>query len=164
MHDNSYFEVEDLIVCQKLCDLHVDVWEHSKSWPRTERFELTSQALRSSNSSPARLADKNDDRHLKKKIEGVNRARTEAGETIGHLYIAHRKRYLDQSAYDTFREKHKECIPMLNGLEKSLEKHLPSGEQRWVHEPEPVYSVKTLSGHPVSEHFQTRKSDGIAET
>jgi len=26
----------------------------------------------------------------------------------------------------------KECIRMLNGLEKSLEKHLPESERRWT--------------------------------
>ena len=39
--------------------------------------------------------------------------------------MAKLKGYIDQSVYGSYRSRHKECIRMLNGLEKSLEKHLP---------------------------------------
>ena len=32
---------------------------------------------------------------------------------------------------DVYRSRYKECIRMLNGLEKSLEKHLPESDRRW---------------------------------
>ena len=80
---------------------------------------------------PAQLAEKHDDRHIRNKIEGVNRSRGEAGETIHHLFIAKLKGYIDQSVYSSYRSRYKECIRMLNGLEKSLEKHLPESERRW---------------------------------
>ena len=86
----------------------------------------------SSNSSPAQLAEKNDDRHVRNKIEGVNRSRGEASETIHHLYMAKEKRYLTITVYESFRTSYKECIRMLNGLEKSLERKLPEGDRRWV--------------------------------
>ena len=86
----------------------------------------------SSNSSPAQLAEKNDDRHVRNKIEGVNRSRGEASETIHHLYMAKEKRYLTITVYESFRTRYKECIRMLNGLEKSLERKLPEGDRRWV--------------------------------
>ena len=41
------------------------------------------------------------------------------------------KGYIDQSVYSSYRSRYKECIRMLNGLEKSLEKHLPESERRW---------------------------------
>ena len=56
-------------------------------WPDEERYELGSQTRRSSNSSPAQIAEKYDDRHIRNKIEGVNRSRGEAAETIHHLFI-----------------------------------------------------------------------------
>src|SRR5206468_6328710 len=34
--------------------------------------------------------------------------------------------------YESFRAKYKECIRMLNGLEKTLERKLPEGERGWV--------------------------------
>jgi len=77
-------DVEDLEVYKKLCQLHIDVCDLTHQWPQEEKYELSSQARRSSNSSPAQLAEKNDDRHIRNKIEGVNRSRNEANETI-HL-------------------------------------------------------------------------------
>jgi four helix bundle protein len=78
----SYMDVEDLEVYQKLCRLHIEICDLSHAWPSEERYEIGSQIRRSSNSSPAQLAEKNDDRHVRNKIEGVNRSRGEAAETI----------------------------------------------------------------------------------
>lgn len=94
-------------------------------------YELGSQIRRSSNSAPAQLAEINDDRHVRNKIEGVNRARGEASETIHHLYIAAMKGHLDRETFEDYRQKYKQCIRMLNGLEKKLEEKLPQQDQRW---------------------------------
>ena len=74
------------------------------------------------------MAEKHDDRHIRNKIEGVNRSRGEAGESIHHLFMAKLKGYINQSVYGSYRSWYKECIRMLNGLEKSLEKHLPESD------------------------------------
>ncbi|MBU1692811.1 MAG: four helix bundle protein [Verrucomicrobia bacterium] len=124
--------VEDLEVYQKLCHLHIEVCDISHRWPAEERYELGSQVRRSSNSAPAQLAEKNDDRHLRNKIEGINRARGEAGETIHHLFMAKLKGYLDPKDYEDLRSRCQECIRMLNGLESSLEKHLPPDDRKWA--------------------------------
>ena len=129
--NKTYMEVEDLKVYQRLCRLHIEVCDLSHKWPQEERYELGSQVRRSSNSSPAQLAEKHDDRHIRNKIEGVNRSRSEAGETIHHLFIAKLKDYIEPSVYSLYRDRYKECIRMLNGLEKSLEKLLPKSERRW---------------------------------
>jgi len=75
------------------------------------------------------LAEKHDDRHIRNKIEGINRSRGEAGETIHHLFMAKLKGYIESSVYSIYRNRYKECIRMLNGLEKSLEKQLPESER-----------------------------------
>ena len=139
--ERTFRHVEDLDVYQKLCMLHIDVCDLTHQWPAEERFELGSQVRRSSNSSPAQLAEKHDDRHLRNKIEGVNRARGEAAETVHHLFIARLKKYLTQESFAEFRERYTECVRMLNGLERSLERHLPANERRWhVSEDSPGYS------------------------
>jgi four helix bundle protein len=130
--DKTYMDVEDLEVYQKLCKLHIEVCDLSHEWPQEERYELGSQARRSSNSSPAQLAEKHDDRHIRNKIEGINRSSGEAGETIHHLFIAKLKGYIEPSTYSSYRSRYKECIRMLNGLERSLEKHVPKSERRWM--------------------------------
>ena len=129
--DKTYMEVEDLEVYQRLCKLHIEVCDLSHDWPQEERYELGSQVRRSSNSSPAQLAEKHDDRHIRNKIEGVNRSRAEANETIHHIYMAKLKGYITEQVYLKYRDRYKECIRMLNGLEKTLERKIPEHERRW---------------------------------
>jgi four helix bundle protein len=90
----TYLVVEDLEVYRKLCRLHIEICNMRKDWPPEEKYELASQIRRSSNSAPAQLAEKNDNRHIRNKIEGVNRSRGEAAETIHHLFMANLKGYL----------------------------------------------------------------------
>jgi four helix bundle protein len=127
----DFMRVEDLEVYQKLCRLHIEICDLSHGWPPDERFELGSQIRRSSNSAPAQLAEKQSDRHLKNKIEGVNRARGESLETVHHLFIARLKEYVTAEQYLHYRERYDECIRMLNGLERRLERELPVSERRW---------------------------------
>jgi four helix bundle protein len=129
--ERTYLDVEDLDVYRRLCQLHIDVCELSHCWPGEEKYELGSQVRRSSNSAPAQLAEKNDDRHVRNKVEGVNRSRGETGETIHHLFMAREKKYVDDSAYQSLKARYKECIRMLNGLEKTLERKLPPTDRRW---------------------------------
>ena len=131
MTAKNFMEVEDLEVYQKLCRLHIEVCDLTHAWPQEEKYELGSQARRSSNSAAAQLAEKNDDRHIRNKIEGVNRSRGEVGETIHHLFMAKLKRYITENTYMDFRGRYKECIRMLNGLEKTLERKVPERERRW---------------------------------
>jgi four helix bundle protein len=105
----EFYGVEGLQIYQNLCQLHLDVCTLTQDWPAHERFELAAQVRRSSNSSPANLAEKHCDRHVKNKIEGINRARGEALETVHHLYIAHRKGYITMEAYEAFRDRYQEC-------------------------------------------------------
>jgi len=131
MSTKNYLDVEDLEVYKKLCQLHIDVCDLTHVWPREEKYELGSQARRSSNSAPAQLAEKNDDRHIRNKIEGVNRSRGEAGETVHHLYMAKLKGYITDRTYRDFQDRYKECVRMLNGLEKTLERKVPEKDRRW---------------------------------
>ncbi len=127
----KFLRVEDLKVYQKLCQLHIEVCNLVRTWPAEERYELSSQVRRSSNSSPANLAEKHSDRHVRNKIEGVNRARGEALETIHHLYMGKLKGYVSDAQFDTFRDRYLECVRMLNGMEKTLEQQLPEALRRW---------------------------------
>jgi four helix bundle protein len=144
--DKNYLEVEDLEVYKKLCRLHIEVCDLTQSWPKEEKYELGSQVRRSSNSAPAQLAEKNDDRHIRNKIEGVNRSRGEASETIHHLFMAKLKGYITEKTYREFRMRYKECIRMLNGLERTLERKVPARDRRWqISEESAVYLLKNES-------------------
>jgi hypothetical protein len=41
------------------------------------------------------------------------------------------KKYITENTYQSFRERYKECIRMLKGLEKKPERNLPERERRW---------------------------------
>ncbi len=138
----TYRRLEDLVVYQKLCRLHIEVNRLTRRWPTEEKFELGSQARRSSNSAPAQLAEKYDDRHVRNKIEGVNRSRGEAAETVHHLYMALLEGYETQATYEEYRARYQECIRMLNGMERTLEKQLPASDRRW-----PESSVREEGDH-----------------
>ena len=79
----AYRRLENLVVYQKLCRLHIEIGELTHRWPAEEKYELGSQARRASNSSPAQLAEKYDDRHVRNKIE----ASIEAVERLRRLCI-----------------------------------------------------------------------------
>ena len=147
----AYRRLEDLVVYQKLCQLHIAISELTYRWPAEEKYELGSQVRRISSSAAAQLAEKYDDRHVRNKIEGVNRSRGEAAETIHHLYIAHLKGYETQTTYEEYRARYQECIRMLNGMERTLEKQLPESDRRWpnlsVREEAGIY-VPCVSGFP----------------
>ena len=150
---STYRRLEDLEVYQKLCRLHIHVCSLTHRWPSEEKYELGSQARRSSNSSPAQLADKYDGRHIRNKIEGVNRSRGEAAETIHHLYMAHLKNYESRETFEQYRARYQECIRMLNGMERTLEKHLPERDRRWpenLREESPDYGAAP-TGYPDPE-------------
>ena len=107
----AYRKLEDLIVYQKLCRLHIEIANLSHRWPSEEKYELGSQ--------------------IRNKIEGVNRSRGEAAESGHHLYMAHLKGYGTPETYESYRLRYKECIRMLNGMERTLEKQLPKSDRRW---------------------------------
>jgi four helix bundle protein len=128
---SGHFRVENLVVYQKLCDLHLEIAVIARSWPAEERYELGSQVRRSSNGAPANLAEKHADRHVRNRIEGVNRARGEALESIHHCYMALRKGYIDIQKFEEIRERYEECVRMLNGLERTYEQQLPPDQRDW---------------------------------
>ena len=54
--------------------------------------------------------------------------------------MAELKGYITEQVYAEFKERYKECIRMLNGLEKTLERKIPERERRWhVSEESAVY-------------------------
>jgi len=127
----EFMRVEDLVVYQKLCELHLEVCDLTHNWPADEKYELGSQVRRSSNSAPAQLAEKHSDRHVRNRIEGVNHSRGEALETVHHLYVASQKRYIDLTLFESFRSRYHECVRMLNGLERKLELQLAPSARRF---------------------------------
>ncbi|MGR3310372.1 MAG: four helix bundle protein [Candidatus Brocadiales bacterium] len=111
---------EDLGVYQKLCELHLEVNEHTFKFPKFELYELGSQIRRSSNSAPANIAEGWNNKHVNIYLEGINRAQGEIRETTHHLTMAFGKKYLDNEKFKNLIDRYNECGRMLRSLEKSL--------------------------------------------
>ena len=111
---------EDLNVYKKLFELAFKVQSLTMTFPKFEMYELGSQLRRSSNSSPANLAEGFDNKHINIYLECISRAQGEIRETRHHLHMAYKKEYLGKQAMDDFLDQYEECSKMLYGLERSL--------------------------------------------
>ena len=118
---NSY---EDLEVYQRLCKLHLEIHNLSLTFSDFEKFELSSQLRRSSNSAPANLAEGWNNKHINIYLEGINRAQGEIQETKHHISIAFKKKYIPEEKFKYFIEEYNDCGKMLNGLKNSLGKYI----------------------------------------
>jgi len=75
-------------------------------------------------------------------VSGVRLKGGEAGETIHHFFMAKLKGYITEKVYLEFQGRYKECIRMLNGVEKTLERKIPEREHCWqLAEESAVYCV-----------------------
>ena len=113
-------QVTDLKVYKKLFKLALKIHKLTTDFPRFEIYELGSQLRRSSNSSPANLAEGFDNKHTNIYLECISRAQGEVRETIHHLRMAFSKNYLSKEKLEYFVSDYEECSKMLYGLEKSL--------------------------------------------
>jgi four helix bundle protein len=120
MTKSTVHSFEDLVVYQRLVDLHLEVNELTMAFPRHEMYELGSQLRRSSNAVPAILAEAWNNKHVSVYLEGINRALGELRETRHHLTIASRKNYIDPATQGSFVDRYDECARMLRGLELAL--------------------------------------------
>jgi four helix bundle protein len=112
--------VEDLKVYQRLFDLVLEVHNFTMGLPKFEMYELGSQLRRSSNSSPANLADGFGNKHTNIYTEGISRAQGEIRETKHHLRVAYKKGYLTEERLNYFITEYEACSKMLYRLENSL--------------------------------------------
>ena len=110
----------DLNVYQELKSLHIEINKESLGFPKFETYELGSQIRRSSNSSPANLAEGFGSRHTNIYIESINRAMGEVRETQHHLDIAFNKGYLDEARFQDLDNRYDICGRMLERLHQSL--------------------------------------------
>ena len=113
-------KVEDLKVYNKLFKLTLEAHSLTMTFPKFEMFELGSQLRRSSNSSPANLAEGFGNKHTNIYLESISRAQGEVRETMHHPKIAQRKNYLAETKFLIFINQYEECSKMLYGLEKAL--------------------------------------------
>ena len=114
--------VEDLNVYKKLFKLAYEVNELTMTFPKHEMYELGSQLRRSSNSSPANVAEGFGNKHTNIYLESISRSQGEIRETKHHVYMVHKKGYITKEKLEYFINSYEECSKMLYRLERSLER------------------------------------------
>lgn len=114
---NSY---KDLIVWQKAVDLCVDIYELTKSFPKSEVYGLSSQIQRCAVSVPSNIAE---GQKRGSKTEYIHFLRISYGsgaELETQLIIAQKIGYMSKIMYDKLTQEIDEIMRMLNVLIKRL--------------------------------------------
>jgi len=109
------FGFEQLELWKKVREFKKEVSEEAKKWPAEEKFKLTDQAIRSSRSINALLAEGHGRFTFADQLHFCIQARGSLSETINHLIDAFDERYITEERLNYFKEKGKEIERMLNG-------------------------------------------------
>ncbi|MBV8389227.1 MAG: four helix bundle protein [Mucilaginibacter sp.] len=105
----------DLEVWKKSRTLRNNVSELTKSFPAEERYRLADQIIRSSRSIGNNIAEGHGRFHYADASKFLINARGSAIETIDHLIIALDENYINEQAFDRFKNDCEECVKMING-------------------------------------------------
>ena len=111
----------DLIVWQRSMDLVEWIYELTTSFPRDERFGLTSQIRRAAVSVPSNIGEGSRRKKRKAFLNHLDIALGSQAEVEVQLEIAKRLRFLKATDYSRTQITVEEIGRMLNGLIVSLE-------------------------------------------
>jgi four helix bundle protein len=114
---------EDLIVWQKSRVLAVTVYKITKTFPGSERFNLTDQINRCVVSVAANIAEGFSRYHAKESVMFYRNARGSLSELKSHFYIAMDLGLITKSRFDELMEMMNEVGKLLNGLINSTSKY-----------------------------------------
>jgi four helix bundle protein len=115
---------EKLDVWRKAIDFVLEVYKTTESFPKEEKFGLTSQIRRAAVSVPANLAEGAARTSVKEFAHFISNAQGSASEVETELLIAHRLGYLQQAKYYSLREAHDDLGKMLNGLSRHIKQRI----------------------------------------
>ena len=115
---------EKLDVWRAAMDFVVTVYKATESFPKEEKFGLTSQVRRAAVSVPANIAEGAARRSPKEFVHFISNAQGSASELETELLIAQRLGYLQESAYLEMRNTLGNIGRMLIGLTRHLERRV----------------------------------------
>jgi len=113
---------EKLDVWKKAVDFVVAVYKTTESFPKDERFGLTSQLRRAAVSIPANIAEGAGRKSSKEFAHFLSNSQGSASEVETELLIASRLNYVGEGNYLVLRSSLDEIGRMLTGLCQHLEK------------------------------------------
>jgi four helix bundle protein len=113
---------EKLDVWRAAVDFVVAIYKATESFPKEEKFGLTSQIRRAAVSVPANIAEGAARRSPKEFVHFISNAQGSASELETELLIAQRLGYLRENAYLEMRNTLDNIGRMLIGLTRHLER------------------------------------------
>lgn len=111
---------EKLDVWTKSLDLVVRIYKATETFPKDEKFGLTSQIRRAAVSVPANIAEGAGRRSEKEFAYFLSNAQGSASEVETELLIAHRLGYLNLDVFGELQESLDKIGQMLHGLARHV--------------------------------------------
>jgi four helix bundle protein len=118
---------EKLDVWRKAIEFVLEVYKATESFPKEEKFGLTSQVRRAAVSVPANLAEGAARSSRKEFAHFISNAQGSASEVETELLIAYRLGYLSEAKYSLLRGAHDDLGKMLNGLSRHVRQRITNG-------------------------------------
>jgi four helix bundle protein len=109
-----------LIVWQRAYELTLAIYKHTKNFPKSEQYGLTSQIRRAAVSIPANISEGYERRSRKEYLQFLGIAKGSMGEVETYLLLARDLDYLDNEVYEILETQRQEIGRLLKGLIKSL--------------------------------------------
>jgi four helix bundle protein len=113
---------EELKVWQEAHKLVIKIYKITDSFPREERYRLTSQLCRSAASIPANIAEGQARQTTKEYLQFLYTARGSIAETKYHSILTRDLGYIENSSYNEIITSYNKVGKMLNALINSLKK------------------------------------------
>ena len=115
----------DLVVWKKSHELAQEVFNITEAFPRSYRFDVTTQLRRAALSVPTNLAEGCAAGHSKELTQFINIAKRSVSETQYLLWFACERALVKEDWYRVLDERYEEVNRMLGGLKRSLTQRSP---------------------------------------
>lgn len=116
------FKFEKLIVWQKAVDLSEIVHQMVKNFPKEELYVLSSQLRRAADSISLNIAEGSTGQTNAEFNRFLSIALRSTIEVVACIYLAKRRKYLNEEEFTLVYKKSEEILVMINSLKTSLTK------------------------------------------
>ena len=117
------FKFESLEIWKLGLEFADQVYDLTKKFPESERFELTSQARRSASSASANIAEGSGGSSVKDFQNFLDIALKSICETVSHLALALKRDYLDEGDYTIRKDKAEVLVRKIKSFKSWLDKN-----------------------------------------
>lgn len=117
---NMAFKFEKLEVWKKSIDLSIEIDEMTKSWPKEERYILTTQIKRACDSISLNLTEGSTGQSNPEFSRFLGYSIRSGLEVVNCLYLGRGRKIIAQNQFENFYEKLTTIIKMLQALRNTL--------------------------------------------